>query len=76
MGWWCCWEQLGLDPDEMRPTLQGASTFSARGSCDSRNDMMLLYHPTSSDVFEPSPSKGVERRGGVPPSAELAAASR
>jgi len=27
--------------------------------------MMLLYHPTPSDVCEPSPSKGVERRGVV-----------
>jgi hypothetical protein len=38
--------------------------------------MMLLYHPPPSDVCEPSPSKGVERRGGVSPSAELAAAGR
>jgi hypothetical protein len=71
-----CWEQLGLALDGMRPTLQGASALSARGSCDSGNDMMLLYHLPPSDVCEPSPSKGVERRGGVPPSAELAAAGR
>jgi hypothetical protein len=60
----------------MRLTLRGASTCSARGSCDSRNDMMLLYHPPPSVVCEPSPLKGVERRGGVTPSAELAAAGR
>jgi hypothetical protein len=70
---------LGLDPRRNaseRPTLRGASALSARGSCDSGNDMMLLYHLPPSGVCEPSPSKGVERRGGVPPSAELAAAGR
>jgi hypothetical protein len=36
----------------------------------------LLYHPPPKDVCEPSPSKGVERRGGVTPFAELAAAGR
>jgi hypothetical protein len=54
----------------VRP-FRGASTFSARVSCDSRNGLMLIYHPTPSDVCEPSPSKGVELRGGVSPSAEL-----
>jgi hypothetical protein len=50
-----------------RPTLRGASTYSARDSCSSRNDMMLLYiiHVPTNKVCEPSPSKGVERRGGV-----------
>jgi hypothetical protein len=38
--------------------------------------MRLLSHPPLSDVCEPSLSKGVERRGGVSPSAELAAAGR
>jgi hypothetical protein len=39
--------------------------------------MMLLYHPpTPSDVCKPSPSKGVARRGGASPSAELTAAGR
>jgi hypothetical protein len=59
----------------MRPTLlRGASAFSARCSYDSRNDMMLLYHPPPCDVCEPSPSIGLS--SGVAPSAELAAVGR
>jgi hypothetical protein len=64
-----------LDLDGMRPSAR--TLFSTRSSCESRNDMMLLYHPPLSDVCEPSPLKGVERRrGGVTASAELAAAGR
>ena len=40
-----------------------ASTFSARGSCDSRNAWCCYIIQPPSDVREPSPSKGVERRG-------------
>jgi hypothetical protein len=46
-----------LDLDGMRPSAR--TLFSTRSSCESRNDMMLLYHPPLSDVCEPSPLKGV-----------------
>ena len=74
---WCCWEQLGLDLDGMRPSARPseAPPPSEHAAVESI-EMQRLYHPPPSDVCEPSPSKGVERRGGVSLSAELAAAGR
>ena len=59
-------EQLGLDLDGMRPSALIPSRhlhLHRTRQLQLSKCMLLLCHPTPSDVCEPSPSKEVERRG-------------
>jgi hypothetical protein len=58
-------EQLGLDLDGMRPSARPSRRLHLHHTRQLQLSkcMLLLCHPTPSDVCEPSPSKEVERRG-------------